>query len=210
MVRVRFHKAAEVLNCLLLRKLSSCFPHAYAGTSPWLTLWRWLVIYICIYTCGSGRQLTWPEGKASISEQKKKASNQKALKEQLYIALAFCTQWSPTAVTGEKERCGQGSAGTGPVISGSTQWQGQFTVLWNNPLMLVACSWEQESVLSPSSWQWLNKWQACQTSLLQGQWTWCIHHSREKSICVGHVYSLLAETMAYLIQEFSQGICWRF
>lgn len=121
----------------------------------------------------------------------------------LHSEESYCSYWWEGKMWSRQCR-------TGPIISGSTLWQGQFTVLWNNPLMLVACSWEQESVLSPSSWQWLNKWQACQTSLLQGQWTWCIHHSREKSICVGHVYSLLAETMAYLIQEFSQGICWRF
>lgn len=74
----------------------------------------WWYIYMYIYMwLWQATNLARRKSIYKWAKKKKKASNPKALKEQLYIALAFCTQRSPTAVTGEKERCGQGSAELG-------------------------------------------------------------------------------------------------
>lgn len=68
----------------------------------------------------SGRQLTLLKGKTATSEQKK-AATKKPQSKYFYIALAFCSQTSPTANASEKERRhGQGSAGTGAIPFGST------------------------------------------------------------------------------------------
>lgn len=159
----------------------------------------------------SGRQLT-AKGKNG-NKRAKKSHQQESPKVNTFISpwLFAVRQVLLRMLVRKKEDVVKAVQELGPSLLAAPTEKVSLLYCETTPWCLLhASGWEQESTLSPSSWQWLNKWQACQTSLLHGQWMWWVHRSLEKSICVGFVYSLLAETMAYLIQECSQGACWHF